>query len=42
MDRAMLKRHLAQAKVHVEVGRKHIVRQRKVIAKLERHGHDTK
>jgi hypothetical protein len=42
MDRKMLKRHLAQANVHVETGRKHIVRQRKVIAKLERGGHDTK
>ena len=38
----MLKRHLAQAKAHVEAGRKHIVRQRKLIAKLERGGHDTK
>jgi hypothetical protein len=42
MDRKMLKRHLAQAKTHVETGRKNIARQRKVIAKLENGGRDTK
>ena len=36
------KRHLAQANAHVETGRKNIARQREVIAKLERDGHDTK
>jgi hypothetical protein len=41
MDRKMLKRHLAQAKAHIETGRKNIARQRKAIAKLERGGQDT-
>jgi hypothetical protein len=38
----MLKRHLAQAKVHIETGRKNIARQRRAIAKLERGGQDAK
>jgi len=42
MDRKMLKRHLAQAKGHVETGRENIVRQRRVIAKLEQGGYGTK
>jgi len=42
MDRKMLKLHLAQAKVHIETGRKNIARQRKAIAKLECEGQDAK
>lgn len=42
MDPQMIKRHLAQAEQHVAEGEKHLIRQRELIAKLERDGHDTK
>ena len=37
----MLKRHLAQAEEHVATGYKNIARQFRLIAKLQRGGHDT-
>jgi hypothetical protein len=40
MDRAMLERHLKQAKEHVALGRKSVLRQFEIIAELERDGHD--
>lgn len=41
MDRAMLEDHLRQARTHVKEGREHVRRQRKIVADLERGGHDT-
>jgi hypothetical protein len=41
MDREMILQHLAQAEEHVATGAKHLTRQRELIAKLERDGHDT-
>jgi hypothetical protein len=40
MDREQLLQHLAQAEDHVATGIEHIERQQKVIAELERDGHD--
>ena len=37
----MLRRHLAEAKAHVEMGSKTLARQRELIAELERDGHDS-
>ncbi len=37
----MLEQHLAQAEEHIALGQHHIARQRKLVAKLERDGHDT-
>jgi len=42
VDRAILAEHLALAERHVAQGEEHLARQRKLIADLERHGHDTK
>jgi hypothetical protein len=39
MDRATLKQHLALVEEHVAKSQKHIVRQRELIAELERHAH---
>ncbi len=41
MDRALLKRHLAQTERYITEGERHIADQRDLIAKLERDGHDT-
>jgi hypothetical protein len=41
MDRAMLKVHLDMAERHVLDGERHIARQRKIVAELERDGHDS-
>jgi hypothetical protein len=40
IDRKILERHLAQAERHVAVGQEHLIRQRELIAQLERDGHD--
>jgi hypothetical protein len=42
MDRQMILDHLEQARRHVAEGKEHLARQRKIIAELERDGHDTK
>ena len=41
MDLAILSERLAQAERHVAEGVQHIVRQRTIVADLERNGHDT-
>jgi hypothetical protein len=41
MDRALLQLHLAEAERHVAVGERNLLRQRYLIATLERDGHDT-
>jgi hypothetical protein len=41
MDHHLTEGHLAQAERHVAEGEQHIARQRKLIAELERDGHDT-
>ena len=41
MERSILEQHLAQAEAHVAVGERHIARQRALVAKWERTGHDT-
>lgn len=41
MDRQMLLEHLAKANEHVELGERHVRRQRELIAELERDGHDS-
>ena len=41
MDRATLEQMLVQAERHVTLGEHHIARQREIIAKLERNGHDS-
>ncbi len=41
MERAMIERHLVQAEEHVLLGEKHILRQREILAELDRGGHDT-
>ena len=38
-DRAMIERHLAQAEEHVTLGESHIVRQKQIVADMERDGH---
>ncbi len=40
MDRTMLLGHLAKAKEHVALGEGHVRKQRELIAKLQRDGHD--
>jgi hypothetical protein len=40
MDRALIERHLSQAEQHVLDGRGHVARQRRLIARLRRDGHD--
>ena len=42
IDRAMLEEHLTMAERHVAQGERHVARQREIVAKLERHGHDTR
>jgi cell division protein FtsX len=39
MDRRTLEEHLAQAERHVALGARHLVRQRVIVADLERDGH---
>ena len=41
MDRQMLLAHLAQANEHVEMGERHVGRQRELVAELDRDGHST-
>jgi hypothetical protein len=41
MDRAFLEQLLVQAEQHVSLGERHIARQREIVAKLERDGHDS-
>jgi hypothetical protein len=41
MDREMIERHLALAKSHVQEGQRHIEDQQRILAELERDGHDT-
>ena len=41
MDREMLKQRLIVAEEHILLGERHIVRQRELVAELERDGHDT-
>jgi hypothetical protein len=41
MDRKLEQRHLQEAERHVAEGREHIEKQRRIIAELERDGHDT-
>jgi hypothetical protein len=40
MERAMLLNHLAQAERHIDTGEQHVCKQRSLIAKLEKDGHD--
>ena len=42
MNRAALWAHLVQAEKAVEQGERHLARQRRLIASLERDGHDAK
>ena len=42
MDKAMIQDHLEQARRHVADGDKHVARQRKLVAKLDRDGHDSR
>jgi hypothetical protein len=41
MDRERLKQHLEQAERHVLKGESCVLRQRELVARLERNGHDT-
>lgn len=41
MDRRLKLAHLAQARHHVAQGEEHVARQTKLVAELERDGHDT-
>ena len=41
MDQGTLQQHLAQAERHIARGVVHLARQRELIAKLDRAGHDT-
>ena len=38
----MLREHLAQAESHIAIGEEHLRKQRRIIAELEEHGHNTK
>ena len=38
MKRSMLLDHLAQVERHVSEGERHLLRQREIVAELERHG----
>jgi hypothetical protein len=40
MDRRLKLQHLVQARQHVAQGEEHIARQTKLVAELERDGHD--
>lgn len=40
MDRAVLLRHLRQARDHIAEGERHIRRQREIVAHLKRDGHN--
>jgi hypothetical protein len=40
MEVAMIELHLAQAETHVAEGDAHLVRQREIVAELERDGHN--
>ena len=40
MDRQSKLRHLARARQHVAAGEQHIARQTRLVAELERDGHD--
>lgn len=42
MDRAMVRDHLAKAEGHVDLGHRHVARQREIVAELERDGHDVR
>jgi hypothetical protein len=39
MNRAALLSHLAYAERHIRDGERHLLRQREIVAELERHGH---
>lgn len=39
MKRSMLLDHLARAERHIREGERHLLRQREIVAELERHGH---
>jgi hypothetical protein len=41
MDRAKIEEHLQQTDSHIALGEKHLERQHKIIAELQRDGHDT-
>jgi hypothetical protein len=41
MERAMIEAHLQQAEEHVALGRRHMERQREIIAELQYNGHDS-
>lgn len=41
MNHEMLKEHLELAERHVSEGERHVARQRELVDKLEREGHDT-
>ena len=41
MDKALVRDHLEQARRHVADGDKHVARQRQLVAKLDRDGHDS-
>jgi hypothetical protein len=41
MDRTLLEEYLVEAERHVALGRRHITRQKELIAALERGGRDT-
>jgi len=41
MNRAILLEHLTLAKEHIEIGSRNIARQKRILAKLQAHGHDT-
>jgi hypothetical protein len=41
MNRTILQDHLAQAERHVAEGEGHLSRQREIVTKLERDGHDS-
>jgi len=42
MDRVLLMQHLVQAERHVTEGEYHVRRQRDLVEKLSKHGHDTR
>ena len=42
MDRVLLMQHLVEAERHVTEGEYHVRRQRDLVEKLSKHGHDTR
>jgi hypothetical protein len=40
MNRLMIERHLAQAREHIASGTRTVTKQREMVARLERGGHD--